>query len=603
MNITVCTQEAQKGFYPTPPDLAKKLLDGIDLNYVNHILEPSAGTGNLIFAFADKVYEKYYGGSYSGRCDLNVDVCEIDPGLRGILQERFSDKAKFLADDELRAFQKANGYEAYEDPQYDVLSKKECLLRNTELHIINDDFLTYETWKKYDLIVMNPPFLNGDAHLLKAIAMQERTGGKIRCILNAETIRNPYTRRRQELVKKLGEYSAEISFETGAFSDAERNTDVDVAIVKLDIPAPNFKSDIFERCLKAEQQKQAEAQEATDIVSSDSVKQAVAYYRAEVAAGIELINQYLALLPYIKSEVKASEYDKPMIQLAVGKDSASDHPSSNAYCQAVRMKYWKALFLNPQFTQQLTKDLRNELLSRVQEMQDLEFSEFNIRVLYTELNARMATGIEDSILKIFDTLTCRHTYNDTVENGNVHYFSGWKTNKAYMVGKKVIIPWHGYVFGYSWNKQDNISAHEAAQCLCDIEKALNYLDGNMTANINLYDTLLVAEKSGQTRKIPCKFWKATFYKKGTCHLEFTCPELIDRLNIFCAQKRGWLPPSYGKKTYSEMDKEEQAVIDSFHGDDTSGSGEKAYANVMAHANYYLAKPNQNILALPSCVQD
>ena len=35
---------------------------------------------------------------------------------------------------------------------------------------------------------MNPPFSNGDKHLLKALKMQEK-GGAIICLLNAETIR------------------------------------------------------------------------------------------------------------------------------------------------------------------------------------------------------------------------------------------------------------------------------------------------------------------------------------------------------------------------------------------------------------------------------
>ena len=42
-----------------------------------------------------------------------------------------------------------------------------------------------------------------------------------------------------------------------------------------------------------------------------------------------------------------------------------------------------------------------------------------------------------------------------------------------------------------------------------------------------------------------------------------------------------------------MDAEEKAVVDSFHGDGTEGSGEKAYANVLARANYYLAPANND----------
>lgn len=41
------TREANKGFYPTPPDLAEKLLAGIDWYMIETILEPSAGKGDL----------------------------------------------------------------------------------------------------------------------------------------------------------------------------------------------------------------------------------------------------------------------------------------------------------------------------------------------------------------------------------------------------------------------------------------------------------------------------------------------------------------------------------------------------------------------------
>ena len=39
---------------------------------------------------------------------------------------------------------------------------------------------------------MNPPFSEGDKHLLKAINIM-KNGGQIVCILNAETIKNPYS--------------------------------------------------------------------------------------------------------------------------------------------------------------------------------------------------------------------------------------------------------------------------------------------------------------------------------------------------------------------------------------------------------------------------
>lgn len=66
--------------------------------------------------------------------------------------------------------------------------------------------------------------------------------------------------------------------------------------------------------------------------------------------------------------------------------------------------------------------------------------------------------------------------------------------------------------------------------------------------------------------------------------------MLEKFNIFAAQHKNWLPPTYGKKTYADMDTEERAVIDSFQ-------GREAYEQVMAHADFYLtSEPKmQNLL--------
>ena len=70
----------------------------------------------------------------------------------------------------------------------------------------------------------------------------------------------------------------------------------------------------------------------------------------------------------------------------------------------------------------------------------------------------------------------------------------------------------------------------------------------------LHERLMIANRNGQTRKIPLKFFNITLYKKGTCHIEFTDLELLDRLNIYGSRHKGWLPPSYGKKQYRGHDR-------------------------------------------------
>lgn len=87
--LIVATEAAHESFYPTPPDLARKMIENIDLRYVESVLEPSAGKGNLVRALAEVRNGRYY-----DRERLDVDCCEIDPYLRQTLKYEFSEEKK-----------------------------------------------------------------------------------------------------------------------------------------------------------------------------------------------------------------------------------------------------------------------------------------------------------------------------------------------------------------------------------------------------------------------------------------------------------------------------------------------------------------------------
>ena len=96
--------------------------------------------------------------------------------------------------------------------------------------------------------------------------------------------------------------------------------------------------------------------------------------------------------------------------------------------------------------------------------------------------------------------------------------------------------------------------------------------------------LQFAEEYGETKNIQLKYFTVTFFKKGTCHITFTNEELLKKFNIFGSQKKGWLPPSYGKKAYQDMSTEEKAVVNAF-------DGEEEYNKVVANQKYYLFSGN------------
>lgn len=114
------------GFFPTPEAAARRMVSNAFVKHGDRVLEPSAGRGDLAEAIAEAV------GVGS------VDVCEINPRLRGILARKW---AVWGASDFLEVDDTLDG-------------------------------------RKYDAVVMNPPFQDRQdaAHIMHAFKFVRRGG-------------------------------------------------------------------------------------------------------------------------------------------------------------------------------------------------------------------------------------------------------------------------------------------------------------------------------------------------------------------------------------------------------------------------------------------
>lgn len=580
-------------FYPTPPALAEKMVARIDLDKCSAILEPEAGTGNLIKALARRLAVKR---DWNYR-ECSIDCLEKDEYLRQVLKYEFSEEHRRELQDKIKPYEDKRKYD-HSSGGYTGLSPSEqqewsnlndqIVSVNQEIHIVGDDFLTFQTSKQYDVILMNPPFDDGDLHLLRALDLQ-RHGGEIMCLLNAETVRNPYTNSRKLLERRLRELGATIEYMKDAFqtSETERKTDVEVALVHVVIPQEGRKSFIFEQLEKAKEEQQPNF-EPTDLSKpGDNVARLVEQFQFESTAILRLMDEYFSMRPYIYSDfddVNKSNY--PILEL---KFCGGHDVSKNKCLRKVRLKYWHAFFHNPKFTGMLTSNLREEFQRTVNEMADYDFTEFNIREVMREMQRRLVGGVESTIISVFDKMSEAHSWYPECQK-NIHYFNGWKTNKAHMINKKVILPLNG-AFAYSYvskKHEDNFDKYKVFSVLSDVEKALNYLDMGETGEVDLEHTLTVAAESGITRNIACKYFSVTLYKKGTCHVTFHSQDIVDKLNIYGCRYKGWLPPSYGKVSYAKMSEEEKAVINEFQ-------GQIAYQRVMAEPDRWIVDTSQALL--------
>lgn len=555
-------------FYPTP----KSLLTTIDNDFSDFfkdlprektVLEPSAGKGDI----ADFLKEKRDSSNYYDRDTYEIDCIEINPECR-------------------------------------------AALKGKDYYVIYDDFLSFATYKHYDLIYMNPPFSTGDKHLLRAISLQEQYGGKILCILNAETIRNPYTKSRQTLMDKLNQYDATIKYYMDCFSafDSERKTNVEIAVIAITIPVPErlFNSFIFN---KLDEDKQAgkytlfdeeETQERAELIPDNLsfVDSYVSQYNEELKAGIAMLKEYQAYaqinhLRYDNYNGNSnSDYDRSLLILKVC-DKVFDSNSLNTFIEHLRHRYWHSIFYHPKLSDLMTSKMQNELLSNIEKMSRYDVTVHNILELYAEIRANTVKGIEDGIMELFDRFSERHSWIDE-SSKNIHYYNGWETNKAHKINKKVILPievWSCWRF--NGRNEWSLRGYQAIHQFADIAKTFDYFAGEEYRHTdgaeNIRRALEINFNRNQTANIETKYFYLTFYKKGTCHITFKDEELLERFNLYAGKRRQWLPPDYGRKRYDDLNEEERAVADSFSG------GKKGYNTIFENQQKYLINSNELLL--------
>lgn len=511
-------------FYPTPIKLIARMIEGLDFNAISDVLEPSAGKGDICDAIKDiRKYGKYF----------KIDVIEIVPDLQATL--------------------KGKGY-----------------------NLVHDDFLSFSTYKHYDLILANFPFSEGDKHLMRGIELLEQSGGLLVCLVNAETIKNPFSNLRKAILATIEKHAGTIEFLQDEFTQAERKTTVEVALIRIYIDAPL--STLLLDTLKKESNLNLEDISETAILENNLISSLIARFNFETKSGLKLIDEYFSLKPFLSDSF--GEYKKPLIELAIRDGYETKSSYANSYICGLRDKYWNLLIGNEEFRIKYTSNILSDLWNKMKELRECDFTKFNIQKLEEELNKKISVSLEKTVLDLFDQFSQRHAYSDEFGK-NVHYYNGWKTNKAHKINKKVILPIYGFS---SWNK-DRLDYHVKDK-LNDIVKALNYLSSEIP-NVNqlVGSTISEADTLSDFRNMDFHYFDATFYKKGTCHIVFKDEKLLDKFNIFGSQRKGWLPPSYGKKRYKDMDSEEKTIIDEFQ-------GEEQYERIIENYQEYIVDNKQ-----------
>ena len=419
-------------FYPTPDSLAFDMVFSLRevksgfTTYPKPILEPSAGDGALarqVHALAFNVHHDYKTG-------------EVDQYDKGKARNAELDCIELSSD--FRAVLKKDGF-----------------------RVVHDNFLTFRPTTKYAAIVMNPPFSEGARHLLKALDVMQ-DGGKVRCLLNAETLRNPCTNERKELAAKLEELHATVKYIPDAFKNARRAARVEVALVSVDIPEREPVSRIRLDLKNETAERLKENPEFAALVSSDPITAAIERYNA-AAEGVRRIYEEYNGIKSLFSSAGAGKKENPVMAFT---------KSYNDAIRELRGMYWKQLFEMPQLFDAMTYEMQQDYQKRIKELEGYDFSAYNILTVREEISRNLLSSIDHEIIKLFDDWTNLH-YNDEYSK-NVHYYSGWCTNSAYKINRKVIFRCNAFdTYDGRFCPRYNATGHVA-----QIERVLHFLDTN-----------------------------------------------------------------------------------------------------------------------------
>lgn len=424
----------------------------------------------------------------------------------------------------------------------------QAILRDKDYKLISEDFLQYNGDYYFDLILMNPPFSNGDEHLLHAWEILKE--GDIVCLLNKETYYNTYSEKRK-LLKRIIDENGEVEDLGKCFMwDVERKAHCEVIIVRL---TKESKEGIFD--FDFDKINDEENFELNEDSFNDKIQ------LRDVIGNMEL--QYkklkLAFIDKLKAEDGMRFYS---IGLTTQYSSIEELKFNNEpikkryndFLDAMKLEIWQKVINEMGMERYMTSSVRENFQKFIIQQGAMDFTRENVFSMINMLFANTDNILNQAILDVFDLFTKYHKENRC-------HVEGWKTNDMWKVNKRIILPYwitygeystadylkiHGSKFSLNYTKRsensdiDKVMCHLTGTKYEDCFTLMNSLD----QRFEFLGQVVTGEKYDNTGESEFFTWK--FYKKGTLHIEFKDPKLWEKFNLAACKGKNWLPPEYKK---------------------------------------------------------
>lgn len=465
-------------FFPTPPHVVSKMLDRVSRS-ATHFLEPSAGKGDI----ADAIRER-------SRYDT-VDCIERSPEL------------------------------------VSVLVGKGHL-------VVGYDWLDYSGVSYYDAIVMNPPFSNGDEHLLRAWDFLH--SGEIVCLLNEETVINTYTASRQRLAEVIRQHG-DIEYLGDCFGrGVERTTGVRVAMVYLRKVSEDDSADLW---AKSTEEKTANddigGNDPHMIAIRDNLGNLQHHYDHATEQMLKAFQHLRKAAVYMGANGIAATDDYAKI---VGLALKNVNDARAEFVRKHRRDAWMSVFVKMEFRRWLDKKQRESFVRDIERNGNIPFTKENIKGTLQNVFLQRSKLFEQSVANVFDELT-------RYFKGNTSHTEGWKSNDSFKVNRKIVFP---YGCTFDWGSFKLWWGRAPIDIYNDLDRVLCVLAGeNFEDCVTIQKALEARFSELGTRQTELsdkvaesRFFDIRFFKKGTVHLVFRDESLWKQFNVTASKGKAWI---------------------------------------------------------------
>lgn len=450
-------------FYPTPPDVIEEMIFGEDLVDKN-ILEPSAGKGDIV----DRLKQS----------TSQVIACEINKDLLQIL--------------------------------------------STKCSILANDFLTITPDQVSHLhyIVMNPPFSADEKHILHAWEIAP-PGCRIISLCNHDILDNRYSRRRNQLYTIIQQngWSNNLG---NVFSSAERKTDVDVGIVKIQKPTASYDQEFSGFFLDDDP---AEEQ-ANALMPYNFVRSLVNRY----VAAVKIFDQQLDTAVQLNQLIDVFHGDKLGFQCT----KESYQTNRHQFKTDLQKSAWRYVFNQMNMEKYATRGVMNDINKFVEQQKKIPFTMKNIYHMLEIVIGTHESRIDQCIEEVFNKIA-EHT------DDNKYFVEGWKSNSHFLLPKMFVLPWITDN-NYKWDLEQpywKARYNGNRDLVDDMIKALCHITGRRYEDTRTLSRFVDDIKPHWGEWYCWGFFEIKGHKKGTCHFKFQNEDTWALFNKHVARIKGY----------------------------------------------------------------